>query len=354
MHCLNRLAWSRLLLGLVLINTSLSALAADPAWAGVWRGTIGKAPVSMCFNSDGGGSYYYFARDIQLSLAHKESGDWEEYLPNAEEPSGTLAMRLNGNFLRGYWHSPSSNRKAALNLHRVAFNPEDEPCYSSAFHQTRLTLQKIRVSAPKKFAGNSFRSLIARSVTGIEIVDPLNQSTTKINLLLRQSFDKNRLHLFQCIGNTQGMPTGEWNTNQTIQVWSNHWLVVTDIGDYWCGDAHPDNLYSATIYDLDKGQKLDIRRWFKPKFWNPEFHSIRVDSKLGKLVLKTLDPVEENAPFITQYSIWPSKKGMIFYPLVAHVMQASAEEILIPYPKLKPYLNAAGLKAVNELMQEYP
>lgn len=355
MHCLNKLAWSHLLLGLGLISASLSALAADPALVGVWRGTIGKAPVSMCFNSDGGGSYYYFARDAQLSLAYKDSGEWEETPPFAEEPSGALVMHLHENVMRGYWRSPSNNKKIALKLQRVKFNLKDEPCDSVAFHQTRLNHQKISFNAPKKFAGKSFRNLSAGSVTGVEILAPLSANISKINALLRSNFDTTRFIVFQCIGNTQRSASGYYNSEQSIATWSSQWLVVKTLGDYECADVHPDLIYSANIYDLNSGQEIDIKSWFKPGIWEPEYQSLPPESELGILVHKTLSPEDyDSFNFMRLYSVWPSQKGMIFYPLVAYVEKNSAEEILIPYPKLKPYLNAAGLKAVNELMQEYP
>lgn len=359
MRCLNKRAWSRLLLGLVLLNTSLSALAADPAWAGVWRGTIGKAPVSVCFEPDGRGRYYYFAREAELAL--EPIGDlpdvWQETPPDSEKITGYLYLYTHPKKLNGDWTNAEGKKRVSIELKQVSSKTSvNEACSSAEYHQTQLVSQKVHAGQTQVINGKSYRALTANGVSGVELQPPLSKGEEAVNRQLRRDFEANRLDRLNCLADGK---FNEYESNADIDLWTRTWLVIGVSGETFCNTPHPNPFYGADVYNLSTGKKTEPESWFTPSVWKSKYRNIAANSPFGRAVLNYLprdleqecrEGVDENE----FYNLWPTPKGMLFKPSLPYILKFCSAEFVVPYAKLKPFLNADGLAAVNELMQEYP
>ena len=101
--------------------------------AGVWVGKIGTHQITVCFNDDTNGSYYYHRTLSPLQL----SGQSLQSL--AERDGGgnvTGAWRLDkpqGAALSGTWHKPTG-AKLPIALTRLTAGDADQGCSSNAFN----------------------------------------------------------------------------------------------------------------------------------------------------------------------------------------------------------------------------
>lgn len=359
MRCLNKLACIRLLLVLVLVNTSYNSLAAAPAWAGVWRGTLGKAPVSVCFEPEGKGRYYYSAREAELIL--EPIGDlpdvWQETPPDSDKITGYLSLYTHPEKLDGHWTDPKGQNRLPIDLKQVSSKTRvNDACYSAEYHQTQLVSQKIQAGQKQTIHGKSYRILQAKGVSGVELQEPLNKGEQAVARQLKRDFEANRLDRLNCLADGK---FNEYENNSDVILWTDTWLVISLSGETFCNTPHSNPFEGADVYNLSSGNKIEPESWFTPSVWKSKYRKIAANSPLGQTVIKYLPPdleqdcrdgVNENE----FYSLWPTPKGMLFKPFLPYILKFCSAESVVPYTKLKPFLNADGLKAVNELMQEHP
>lgn len=359
MRCLSKYGF-HILASYLLCGLATMAHAANPAWVGVWHGTIGKLPVTLCFYEDGDGSYYYGTHSSDLLLQPKANGLWIERPPRDDKPSGYLRMQLLNDQWQGSWSNPAGSKSLPLHLTRAVDSMDKKSgCESRLYQQTRLDHQKIVTSKPKFFAKKPYRTLVADGVGGLELLAPLSSGTTKVNELLRNGFELDRLEYFNCTAQSRTPEDNQYDITMDISMWTTSWLVVMFSSESYCNSPHPNSSSFGLIYNIETGQKTRAEEWFKPTVWKSNSHEIAPTSQLGQLLLNNLAPDEEaecteSVLENSEYAIWPTNKGMLFEPLLPYVQKGCGTQFVIPYPKLKPYLNTAGLKAVNELMQEYP
>ena len=107
--------------------------AADPAWQGVWSGTIGKANVSVCLSENGPSEYRYqrYQKDIPLT---RKDNQWQEAADGTITGIWTLD-NPQGDTLEGTWQSPKTRRSLPIHLGRVADVGNEPACESQAHPQ---------------------------------------------------------------------------------------------------------------------------------------------------------------------------------------------------------------------------
>jgi DNA-binding beta-propeller fold protein YncE len=109
----------------------MPARAADPAWQGVWSGTLGKQPIVACLDSRGRSAYFYARYKREIPLTEKD-GALAEY--NKGEPTGTWTLSAaQGDQLVGQWQNPKSQRTSPIRLKKLASADNFHPCGSIAY-----------------------------------------------------------------------------------------------------------------------------------------------------------------------------------------------------------------------------
>ena len=105
--------------------------AADPAWQGVWSGTIGKADVTVCLDGNGSSAYYY--KKYKREIALERQGDtWIETADGVV--SGIWMLNSpQGNIMEGKWRNARTQRELAVYLKRMAEVENSAVCKSSVY-----------------------------------------------------------------------------------------------------------------------------------------------------------------------------------------------------------------------------
>ena len=148
--------------------------AADPAWQGVWSGTLGKSAVTTCLQLDGPSFYRYqrYQKDIPLT---RKDNQWQEAADGTITGIWTLD-NPQGGALEGTWQNPKTGRSLPIHLGRVAVTGNEAACESQQY-QTQVQSTKdssaisdistgintnVDVKSPKfvKVAGGLFSSVV--------------------------------------------------------------------------------------------------------------------------------------------------------------------------------------------------
>jgi hypothetical protein len=348
--------------------------AAAPAWEGVWQGTIGALPVRACLvQRDWGafGAYYYVSHLKLIPLNGAKNGSPFREGAMEEDPKAarwTIAAAGAG-ALSGQW--AQGDRTLPIRLTRMEGVATDEfPCTSMTFHRPRLSgIGTVSQRATKD--GISYTRLILdpRGRFGdvkVETfqLDGSSAPVRAINASLHAPFAGDPPEWFDCLRSAleQNSLEGDIDDVTVPRLITARWLVATRQSDSYCGGAHPDEASEPLLFDLSTGRPVDLHDWLNAKAikrerfgsgadeakeLTPEFRSVLLarwkpaDTECG-------DPVRE-ADF---WTIELTRTGLVFRPELAHVVQACADDVALPFARLRPYLSAEGLKQVAALQAE--
>ncbi len=360
----------RLLAGVfALALLSGAARADEPAWpgVGVWQGTLGKQAVTVCFNDASYGAYYYqrHLRALHLEQADAAKPGWSEGGGQGETGRWSFSD-IKPQSLTGQWTDPAGNHAAPVALTRIplAAGSDDAPCGSDAFNAPRESAPKITQGAAQVVDGKHYRIVTARaenmaetSVATIELLEP-GATIAAINGEFRKALPQNAAGLkafYEC--NRQSLSgfaqEGEYSQRVEPTLWTSRFLVVTTSENDSCGGAHPSFGQTSQIWDLQSGKIVDIVPWFTPDALDPAEHT--ATDKLQRVILAASAPSDADCKDALEtshaYIIRPAKAGMVFVPDLPHVVQACADDIVVPYGKVQPFLSPAGKAAVQALTQ---
>lgn len=335
------------------LGASSLALAEVTGVAGIWHGTLGKKAITLCLSKNGDGRYYYAANPEDIILEPKSSGGWQEHLPKDDTITGYWQLRTEASQLLGDWRSPATPKTLPIKLN---LRSKSEDCDTATYQQARLDKQKVRISQPLKFADKPYRTLSVDHVGGLELLPPLGKGQASVNQQLLKKFATDRLGALSCFAEGG---YAEYESDSSIDLWTRTWLVIGVSGETFCSTPHPNPFYGADVYNLNTGKKTEPESWFNPSVWKSKYRNIAANSPFGRAMLKYLprdleQECREGVDNNEFYNLWPTPKGMLFKPSLPYVLKFCSAEFVVPYAKLKPFLNADGLAAVNELMQEYP
>lgn len=339
----------RLFLTLCLL-LGAAAQAADPAWRGLWRGTVGKQPVMVCLDQDD--ARYYYLRNpgyLALKLETPAGERWTE--SSKGKPTGNWQLATpSGSQLSGTWTAPKGGRSLPILLQRVAATGDTLLCSSPAFYMPRVEAQPVSPGKPRSFEGKQYRELSALKgdIVGLELLETA-PVYAGLNRTLKALLQQDIANHFDCEASVEesGAPGADYSSHRQPVFWTNRWLAVAEASDYFCGGAHPENGYFVTTYDLAKGTEAKVESWLKLS--QDEF-----PQGLQQLILRQAKEVDKDCMEVltenTSYSIWPSRGGLAFFPQLPHVAAACADTFVVPYKALRPWLSPVGQAEVNALM----
>ena len=327
-----------------------AAHAADPAWRGLWRGTVGKQQVMVCLDQDDA-RYYYLRNPGYLAL-------------KLETPSGTRWTesskgKLTGNWqldgpaggqLSGTWTAPKGGHALPIQLQRIAATDDTLLCSSPVFYAPRVEAQPVNPGKPRKFEGKQYRELSALKgdIVGLELLETA-PTYAALNRTLKAQFLQEISNHFDCEASAEESeaPGADYSSHLQPVFWTNRWLAVAEQSEYFCGGAHPDGGYMVTTYDLAKGTEAKLENWLKlSKDEFPQGLRQLILRQAGNIDKDCADVLADNA----SYSIWPSRGGLAFYPHLPHVVAACADTFVVPYQALRPWLSPVGQAEVSALM----
>jgi hypothetical protein len=377
--------------------------APGPAWEGVWRGTIGELPVAVCLqhrDGDDFGAYYYLRHLSIISLGTLPPGDqagpagslvWTEQ-PDADHPEKGPLWHLTGvahDHLGGTWSDGKTTLPIALSPVPIpapaaasgADDPDSDVCGSLAFSMPRYTkptittghaaldgtgYDRVTVTAGKQFGTDFQPEVETFQLPGT------TPAIARVNAALRRDIptgpddDLN----FQCSISALGANgyDGGASSSTVPEIITGSWMVSRNNASSDCGGAHPNADIAYTTWDLREGAPVAIEDWFNAEaltktVQNPgtkdELTTITYTDAFRKLIGEAyarargddadcLDAVKDE----DEWDAHLARDGVAFYPSLPHVVQACAENAVIPYTKLAPYLNARGMTGVASFRAE--
>lgn len=368
----------RLLAALALLGPAAPASAADapPAWQGLWQGTIGTLPVRVCLSRDGEWShaaYYYLARMQTISLDAEKDGSWSEHAAGDGKQTGrwTLNPTADGR-LSGEWSAGAKVLPIAL-TRAGAMADQDDPCASRAFLAPRIRPVKL-VTKPKKtgvFAWTEVTYDVGPGFGDVNLASFTYPATrpgdAAIIAALRLDPDRaeGEADYVGCFsGSIRSLGNdGEFDITLDPRFASPAFLTVGVHSNSFCGGAHPEYAYWWRVYDRADGSRVDFATWFKSTAVPPQERyagsdELQLAPALRALALKRMKISDaECADTVKDSEYWflgLDKAGLIMTPSLPHVAAGCADDAILPYAALAPYLTAAGKAGVARLTKGLP
>jgi Regulator of chromosome condensation (RCC1) repeat len=327
---------------------------------GLWRGTIGKQEVIVLLEPKGCGPGYYYLKHLWgISLVEKDKRGqiWKE----GRDGSATWTFEsASERTLNGQWTGDGAG-SVPIRLERVrASKAEKNACGSlaNAYNEARVAAQKP-VLEDAEFDGHRYRSVavLAGAINGVEIPGDRNR-VPRLGRMMRDWLHGNIGEYYECQTDptphrNAKNPVPDFSKEMTPVFWNERLLVLRETYSSYCGGAHPSGgIGSYVVWDSTEDKPLEPWGWIRgskgkygsyvaPAELNALIHSIYVkgrDDECAEVIRST-----------EYYLVYPGKAGMVFSPSLPHVVRACADDIEVPYAKLRPHLTPKGTAIMKSL-----
>ena len=371
------------ILSAVHIGTA-SAASTPPDLTGVWRGSLGKQSVVVCWDLSGG-IYYPLNKPVVVSFATPDETNrtWLEYHrdqdPDQAETSWTLEKVANGKV--------SGSRKIkgkteAILLTRVQTatkgkeNQEDCRFYGGgdshrlydAFNAPRLNATAIKSGETATFMEKPYKAITALNgeVASVELLGD-DSSVETGNEALRKEFMSDIVGSLVCRDESPGRYYSQGKVR--LRFWNADWLSWSSHGEGDCGGAHPFFGFDTKTIDLHTGKELNLWSWLRLVKKQGEqsdqicefLKNSCLPAKLHKLIKKTKVTYEDtyckgqdfHDMVSGGYTIGINERGIAFIPELAEPyrgMRTCYAHYTITFSDLQPYLTEAGSAAISRIL----
>lgn len=371
---------ARLIAAASALMLSVPALAApETPWEGVYEGTVGRYPVTACFQSWGhggtSGAYYYHSqlKPIRLTgpddfgqtpaqwIESREGEGWGEQ----SGPRWSLAV-MDGATVRGTWRDGGRTLPIALKRAESNVSDEDLACGSPGF-LARRAVPATFDRADAELGGFAFTKLFYQppphfsdvTVEGFTFA-PVYPGDGAIVRELEAALPRGAVDddFLQCIGGALGsMGTdGYWEQTLTPAYVDQAFMAITVSLGTFCGGAHPNFGSNQRVFDRISGSEVDLATWLGEEAWEDvEYEAKPVATALRALAMQQwpTDSDGECREAASEQSYWLfgiSAAGFTLTPDFPHIMTACEETATVPWAQMEPYLSGQG-KAARARMQ---
>ncbi|MFN4113870.1 MAG: hypothetical protein ACK4GD_08015 [Sphingomonadaceae bacterium] len=361
---------ARLLVMAALLVPTAAQATEDAAWAGVYEGTIGRYPVTVCLQSWGDGSaigaYYYHSQLKPIRLSG--SGDSSRWIEAREGeswgaqsgPRWTL-QGLGSDEVTGTWRD--GRRRLPISLKGVLDGGADHdlPCSSAAFMARRVVPAAFD-RTEDGVAGFAFTRLAYKppahfsdiAITGFTFA-PSRPGDAPIVQALAAALPRGVVEdeFVQCVAGSLGSLgiDGSWEQSIAPAFVDDSFLAVETAVGAFCGGAHPNFWSFQTVYDRSSGEEVKLASWLGAAAWGEsEYDLTPVSQELRELALKHWpeDSDAECRDAAREQDFWRfglSADGFNLTPDFPHVLTACEETATVPWPEIEPYLSDEGKAA---------
>ena len=392
----------------------------------VYEGSLGTNKITFATvktnNKDGknyeAAHYFYDSSRIDIpllkansdttefkELANDENCSWNEDKDNCKT-KGVFKLALDGENISGVWVNSQNHKQLKVHLKKVA-TQEYKSQYTISDYSSLLTAYptnengdtiegfylkdayQSRILAGELIYGKSIQTTqgtsyktITDKQTGVHyiLLDKLPDKTIKqkVNESLLNNFYEMKSYAMECVAfrAKEEKPFyskyGDWeNYSSKVKLLNQNLLVIEELGSTYCGGAHPNNTYSHTVYDLNKGEYFNGNNYFN--FYTPDpddknnlietdeyselkkelrpgsKYWIRQDIDAGLLQYCTGDDMN-----YLEFSQSFNQKGMILsLEGLPHVSGACMRDYyLIPYKDLTPFMTDNGKKFFSKELEK--
>lgn len=355
-----------LLLAAVAWLAGAGTALAQPVY-GVWRGTLGRQEVMVNLQPEGCGSAYYYLRHLWSIVLTEKSARRDRWHEGPEDAPAVWTLEaVSDGAIEGTWSDAAGQRRLPLRLKRVAAAGSEKPNECSGTGYEAFNAPRVKAKAPvaieARIEGRPWKSL---EVPGTEIralLVPAAAPSVPPRLERRQRrwVDQTLVDYFECqLGVsevTQGKQTvPEYRAEWAPVHWNGRWLTLRENHTDFCAGAHPNfGVLSTLVWDLAADREVDPWSWLavgKTPYGGRDLPP-KLKTLLAKIYAKGRDgnddsdrQCREAVDELAGYKLAPSAEGMVFLPDLPHVVWACADDIVVPWAQLGPFLTPAGKAA---------
>ena len=359
------------LFGLLIVAVGLAAAPvaaqdSDPAWAGVWKGTIGKYPIVACLDTsyregEGRGSYYYLSQLKPIPLRTRDGKPgWTEIDSDFDEAASWVFSYVGHDKLEGEWSN--GKRSHMLTLKPVQWQRKEKPlmpCEASAFMAPRLSGGEVVLEAGDT-DGIAFIEHVYRnpahldiSAQGFELMGD-QPGDAAINQAVAQYRPTGTIKddWVECLSGALAAHGRDGYFERTVRpsMLSDNFANVRISGSTYCGGAHPNHYSSNRLFDRQSGAEIKLESWFRPAgFAADEYGTVLITPALRAVVLKFAnddDPDQSECIDLARDHEWwdlaLTRDGIVFTPDFPHIATACEDPIPVSWSALEPWLSKAG------------
>lgn len=363
------------LLGLVALLAPATGQAAEDApWAGIYDGTIGRYPVTVCLQSWGEGNalgvYYYHSQLKPIRLdGTDDPARWIEATEGNSRDARTgprwSLQGLGGDTITGTWRH--GRRALPIRLAEIFDDSAADgfPCGSAAFMARRVVpaafertedasddfvFTRVRYKAPAHFSDVSIESFAFA---------PSQPGDAAIGRELEAGLPRGAVEdeFIQCIAGALGSlgTDGFWEQSSSPAYVGKAFLAVqTSLGTF-CGGAHPNFVSYQRAFDRQTGAEVKLENWLGAAAWGEAEYDLKpIAPALRELALKhwpdESDPECREAALDQSYwNFGLSADGFNLTPDFPHVLTACEETATVPWGEIEPYLSDEGKLARSKM-----
>jgi alpha-tubulin suppressor-like RCC1 family protein len=347
---------------------------------GLWQGTIGAQKVVVLLAPSGCEARYYYRRHlwaIPLEEKDRRQGKvWRELQDDGGEATWTFtALSPDARSLSGEWVSHDGQRHVPIRLDlstpMSSTTGEDaRPHYdcdvhSKAFDAPRIARarQERTVAKTDTLFKNGKTAFPYRQVSMLgdhikSFALPDMSQVTRLQRALDDWEDESVSQFYGCAFSLSGRPdmtNPDFYRELAPQFWSTQLLVLREAYSDFCGGAHPNGGISGYLtWDVAADRPVDVWTWIKGADQPRHIVSKRLLDILMALYGRRNETGEDSCAHALEgqayFEMYPSTAGMIFSPRLPHVAQACAEDIEVPWPRMRAFLTPTGQRAVSALL----
>lgn len=355
---------------ILLAQQASAAPVTEKSLDGVWQGTIGPAPIRVCFNQERGpfGLYFYLSHLNQIPLRQVDAA--KAVLVEGARDDDPAAARwslpdVGRDAISGSWSQGKRNLPIALKRVAGRFSEDETPCGSEIFHRPQLAgITTVRKAAT--LDGHSYTRLIldhhghfgdSISVETFAL-DGLTPAIARINATLAEALDPRRDDSwFACIrmaGNSSSNGGDEQSLTEPRMISGKYLSVRQQIAGF-CGGAHPDSTDVPLLFDLMSGREVTLFDWFNERAVKREHLEgeaapfVTLQPAFRKMLTTGWKADSECREAVASQDVWSvalTRAGFVLAPDLPHVVQACGEEFTLSFAKAEPFLNAGGTAEV--------
>lgn len=354
-----------------------SAVTASPqALLGTWKGSIGGAPVMVCFD-DFDAQYYYVRHRHGITLRRPDDGTSPSVEQMRAEPVAGLVLNeqafgdvpdavdgvvarwrlepLQGDALSGTWAAVSGRRSLPIRLTRAALPGKDGVACGAAFMAPLVAHQRPQKS-PGRFGTHAYQVVATADARALEL-GPEVPHAARFNRFATDWLQEQATFAYDCERGAS-RPGGALDRSLEPVFWSDRLLVLRDaMPEVYCGGAHGNASLSYVVWSIPQGQQVDPWVWVQggqgavgslPAKDGPD-----MPRPLRRLIIAKHprnDDCGEHMGFMGIDAPYPVAQGLVFNTSFAHAVRACNDEVQLSWKLLLPYLSRQG----RELMQAGP
>lgn len=353
--------------------------ASNENWSGIWSGTIGRAPVTVC--RDGDFMLYYYNRYLRPITLNKTSDalHWDE-LVNEEITGRWAVLRVDKNKLTARWSKPDGSGELPIQLVRQnAASDTEHPCGDSVFYaplQTkvqsetetltfngkRYLVKKISIPGELEFQANLFAPIDSAAhfaEARLQLEQQLNLSEPALRKMMHECRQ----------GAWHSTYRGSYHFYLKPIFWSSRWLALESDFNQECAFSTEAAAVEAIdpgprvyIIDMANGKLVDQKNWIQ--YEDDLLMMGRDPSPAVFQLLKSLAPGAQAGQACQKvyagtrpiYYFYPTDKGMLFR---AHFFTYNGEtpdiscdeKFVVPFNSLLPVATIEGKEALRSLQR---